>query len=243
MNMRREMTMEEALAAYQRRGEEASRRNQSKTVGWIILYNDEKAHVVRDVKPREYVDVLYNIPIYSWHKKKSARLLYCYDNGHVNVMCPPVLLNGKLRNTRLKQRGYKRNGCNLMRVFVCDKDDYIVICSRDSKGCSYIKAQSLSTRTTHEMMDASGNFFVKDGSPYKWMIVPKELKEWLRTIILNNSSIGYPITVYTRYADLMAFEKCIAELFPPAIVSVQVSAACKTSGGGSFALEEISREC
>ncbi len=220
MNTHREMTLEEVLAAYQKRGEETVLRNQSKTVGWIVLYNDEKAHVTRDVKPHDYIDVLYNIPIYSWHKNKPARLLFCYDNGHVNVMCPQVLWKDKLRTTRMKQGGYNRKGCKLMRVFVCDKNDYIVICSRDSKGRSYIKAQSLSSRTDHGSMNAAGNEFVKEGTPYKWMIVPKELKEWVRPIQQRDTRIGSPLEGYTRYADLVEFEKLAAKLSPPVIVGV-----------------------
>ena len=220
MNTHREMTLEEALAAYQKRGEEAVLKNQSKTVGWIVLYNDEKAHVTRDVKPHEYVDVLYNIPIYSWHKNKPARLLFCYDNGHVNVMCPQMLWKDKLRTTRLKQSGYNRNGCKLMRVFVCDKNDYIVICSRDSEGCSYIKAVSLDSRTVHGSMCAMGNIFVREGTPYRWMIVPAELKAWIHPIIMKHNDIGYPLDTFSRFQDLVAFEQWASTVTASPIVSI-----------------------
>lgn len=220
MNTHREMTLEEALAAYQKRMEKA-RLMTSKTVRWIVLYNDEEAHVSRAVEPRDYVDVLYNIPVHPWHMNKPSRLLFCYDNGHVNVMSPGELLSkGMLRNHRVKKRGYNRNGCKLMRVFVCDKNDYIVICSRDSKGCSYIKAMPLSSRTAHASMSTPGNIFVENGTPYKWIIVPKELKEWIRPIQLRDTRIGYPLEGYTRYADLVEFEKLTAELSPPVIVGV-----------------------
>lgn len=220
MTTHREMTLDEALAAYQKRGEEA-RLLTSKTVRWIVLYNDEEAHVSRSVGPRDHVDILYNIPVHPCHMNKSSRLLFCYDNGHVNVMNPGELLSkGMLRNHRMKKRGYNRDGSKLMKVFVCDKNDYIVICSRDSKGRSYIKAQSLSSRTAHVTMSTPGNIFVEDGTPYKWMIVPKELKEWVRPIQQRDTRIGYPLEGYTRYADLVEFEKLTAELSPPVIVGV-----------------------
>lgn len=214
------MTLEEAQAAYLKRVEDVQQLK-STTVRWIVLYNDEDAHVTRAVEPHDYIDVLYNIPIHPWHMNKPSRLLYCYDNGHVNVMSPGDLLSkGKLRNHRLKKSGYNRKGCNLMGVFVCDKDDYIVICSRDSKARAYIKAMPFSTRDTHDSMSTPGNIFVREGAPFKWMIVPKELKEWIYPISLRNTGLGYPLEGYTRYKDLIAFEKWASKLPAPPIVSI-----------------------
>ena len=212
--------MEEAQAAYLKRVEDVQRLK-STTIRWIILYNDEDAHVTRAVEPYEYVDVLYNIPIYPWHMNKSSRLLYCYDNGHVNVMSPGDLLSkGKLRNHRLKKSGYNRNGCNLMRVFVCNKDDYIVICSRDAKGKAYIKAMPLSTRTTHDSMNTPGNIFVKEGTPYRWILVPAELKKWILPIVMKINDIGYPLNTYNRFQDLIEFEKWALTVEYPPIVRI-----------------------
>ena len=220
MDGRREMTLEKAQAAYLKRVE-AVQRLTSTTISWIVLYNDEEAHVSRSVEPRDHIDVLYNIPIHPWHKNKPSRLLYCYDNGHVNVMCPGNLLTkGMLRTHRLKKRGYNRKGCHLMKVFVCDKNDYIVVCSRDSKGHDYIKAMSLSARDDHDSMSTPGNIFVKEGTPYRWMIVPKELKEWIRPIIRKNTDIGFPLSSYNKLQNLIDFENWASRLTTPPIVSI-----------------------
>ena len=82
--------MKEAQAAYLKRVEDVQRLK-STTIRWIALYNDEEAHVTRSETPHDYIDVLYNIPIPPWHMNKPSRLLYCYDNGDVNIMIPKEL--------------------------------------------------------------------------------------------------------------------------------------------------------
>lgn len=159
------------------------------TVYKIVLYKDGK--VARDVEERLYKDVFYNIPIRPYYYNKKSRLLFCYDNGHVNVMMPWGLLNGKLKAKGLKSNGFKRDtGASLLKVMVCRKDDYLVICSYGGDGKKYIKAMPLENRSLHESMQAAGNIFVKDARPYKWMVVPKTLVYTIAPIIYKSTCIG-----------------------------------------------------
>lgn len=159
------------------------------TVYKIVMYRDGK--VSRDVEERSYEDVKFNVPIRPYYYNKKSRLLFCYDNGHVNVMIPWVLLNGKLKAKGLKSNGFKRNTqATLSKVIVCHRDDYLVICSYGGDGKKYIKAMPLEERTPHEAMDAAGNIFVKDARPYKWMIVPKALVYTISPIIYKSTCIG-----------------------------------------------------
>lgn len=159
------------------------------TVYKIVLYKDGK--VARDVEERLYTDVLYNIPIRQYYYNKKSRLLFCYDNGHVNVMVPWGLLNGKLKAKGLKSNGFKLDSnASLLKVMVCHKDDYLVICSYGRDGKKYIKAMPLENRTCHEAMHAAGNIFVRDARPYKWMVVPKPLMYTIAPIIYKTTCIG-----------------------------------------------------
>ena len=217
MSMHRGMTIEKALQMYTKRVEEM-KLMKTLTVRWIVLYQDGK--VSRDRERREYEGVTYNIPTYPWHYNKQSRLLFCYDNGHINIMSPLELFKDKLRYNGLKSNGYNQNDCKLMRAFVCDKDDFIVICSRDSKGQSHIKAQTLASRKPHGKMDAVGNVFVKDGTPYRWMVVPKEFKSLIAPILLRGSQIGILLDEYRQYAELQKLIQLVFAMSPPAIVCV-----------------------
>ena len=182
------MDIDDKIAdAYLKRSEAVAEKEG--TVYKIVMYKDAK--VSRDVAERPYTDVLYNIPIRPFYYNKKSRLLFCYDNGHVNVMIPWVLLNSKLKIKGLKSNGFKTDTkASLLRVMVCHKEDYLVICSYGGDGKKYIKAMPLEHRTTHGAMDAAGNIFVKDARPYKWMLVPKSLVYTIAPIICRTTCIG-----------------------------------------------------
>lgn len=174
--------------AYRKRSEAVA--GNTNTTYKIVLYKDGK--VSRDVAEREYVDVLYNIRIPPYYYNKKSRLLFCYDNGHVNVMTPHELLNNKLKQKGLKSNGYKMNtAASLAKVIVCRREDYLVICSYGGDGKKYIKAMPLEHRTSHGNMHAAGNIFVKDACPYRWLVVPQALVYTITPIICKTTYIGH----------------------------------------------------
>ncbi|MBQ3217935.1 MAG: hypothetical protein IJB33_03585 [Akkermansia sp.] len=209
----------EIAAAYRKRYEAVAEK--AGTVPKIVLYRDGK--VSRDVEEREYADVLYNIRIHPYYYNKKSRLLFCYDNGHVNVMTPRDLLNGKLKEKGLKSNGYKTNTeASLVKVIVCRHDDYLVMCSYGGDGKKYIKAMPLEGRSSHGDMHLAGNIFVKDARPYKWLVVPGELVYTIKPIICKTTHIGYLQELHRSLVDALLAENAAAmELKPSPIEQLE----------------------
>lgn len=220
MSMHRGMTIEKALRSYTERVEKMNVKR-CRTIRWIALRED--GCVSRETQALDYKNVCFNIPIYPLYRNKQGRLLFCYDDGRVNVIDIKEVFKDKLREKGLKKNGYnKKDGRKLLRAFVCDKDDYLVICSIDAAGKKFIKAELLDKRTPHPNMLTPGNLFVKDARPYKWMVFPGTLKDWLKPIILNGrTDKGTPLESYASFAQLVELDQCAAEMNPPAIVCVQ----------------------
>lgn len=179
----------------------------------IVLYREGK--VAKDTEERHWADVIYNIPIPPYYFNKQSLMLFCYSNGHANVMIPCVVLESKLKAKGIKSNGYKDEpGLSLMNVFVCHKEDYLVILSRTPSGTKMVKAASLLHRKPHTNMHAAGNVFVKDATPYKWMVIPKELKHILQPIICHNSGPGTELAKYP-YASLLEEIEIFADTLEP----------------------------
>lgn len=217
--MQREMILEKALGYYAERVEEINLMKR-KTIRWIALYDD--GCVSRQTQALDYLNVLFNIPIYPLYQNKQGRLLFCYDNGRVCVIDVNEVFKVKLKEKGLKMNGYcKKDDRKLMRACVCDKDDYLVICSIDAKGKKYIKADLIRKRRETPNMHNEGNEFVRDARPYKWKVFPGALKEWLKPIIVSKgTNKGVPLESYALYPQLVELSKLAAEMMPPPIVCV-----------------------
>lgn len=183
----------------------------------IVLYKD--GSVERDTEERVRVDILYDIPIPQYYFNLKSRLLFCYNNGHANVMIPKRLREVKLKEKGSKLRGWKNEpGIFLQQAFVCKEDDYLVIFSSNAEGVKMVKAVSLHRKRPHQAMDAKGNVFVKDARPYRWMVVPKELRPILLPIIFHDSGPGIELMKYGHahlLEEIMAFAE---ELNPAPII-------------------------
>lgn len=167
--------------------------NEGKVWRYITLYRD--GMVSSQTKEIAGEDVFLNIPVGAAFKKKSSRLLLCYDNGCVNVLNPAAIIKEKL--TKVGKRyanGFNRNGgCKLIAALVCDKEDYLVIRSTDSDGKKFIKAVALKEYSVHspKSMDTQGNKFVSVDS-----VTP----ERYQTVKASMQSVIYPfITPPKRY--------------------------------------------
>ncbi len=199
MNTSEQTWLERAREIYLKRQEELI--NRAGSTWRIVLYRD--GSVERDTEERSRVDILFDIPIPQYYFNLKSRLLFCYNNGHANVMIPKRLREVKLKERGAKLRGWKNEtGITLMNAFVCKSDDYLIVFSRNAKGLQMVKAVSLHQKAPHQNMDAKGNVFVKDASPYKWMIVPKEFRPILLPIISRDSSPGIELNNY-RHAELL----------------------------------------
>lgn len=134
-------------------------------------------------------EVLSSIPVGAEYNKANGRLLFCYDNGHVNVMTPGRLKREKLtRDKKLYSNGYyisEEKDVKMLYAFVCHKDDYLVIRSRKANGKEMIKAVQLSNYTSHDAMQTKGNRFLKQelATPISMQIVPASHMSFIYDII------------------------------------------------------------
>lgn len=157
----------ELLTLYQARCPEI---DLSKTVRHICLYSDGRVTRARGSSPCSSLLCSIDIPAFYYNKSK-ARLLFCYDNGCVNIMNPKEQLSDKLHRPGMKSNGYNQ-AAGLQRVFVCEKTDRLVICCRSTDGQEFMRIFRLENRRVHHTMSAAGNQFVKDERPYRWQILP-----------------------------------------------------------------------
>lgn len=209
-------TLEHALSVYEKRHSDVLTKPGS--TRRIVLYRD--GSVAKDTKERAWEDILYDIPIHQYYFNKPGRLLFCYNNGHVNVMRPKSLLESKLKLKGVKANGFKQApGLQLMNAFVCKESDIIVIYSCDGEGRPHIKAMELKNRNVHEnTMNAAGNTFVKDARPYKWMVLPHELWHLVRLILQRGTSIGTPLSSFENAHLLERLDKEVSDNAPCAII-------------------------
>lgn len=145
----------------------------SKTVRHICLYSDGRVTRARGSSPCSSLLCCIDIPAFYYNKSK-ARLLFCYDNGCVNIMNPKEQLSDKLHRPGMKSNGYNQ-AAGLQRVFVCEKTDRLVICCRSTDGQEFMRTFRLENRRVHHTMSAAGNQFVKDERPYRWQILPGQI--------------------------------------------------------------------
>ena len=118
-----------------------------------------------------------DIPTYYFNKSR-ARLLFCYDSGHVNIMNPMEQLNTKLHRPGIKYNGYSQKA-RLARVFVCNKTDKLAIFCRNGSSQESLHIFSLENRTVHKTMNAAGNEFIKNLTPFRWQVIPGIIADYL----------------------------------------------------------------
>ena len=167
MNTTLMLSPSEILTLYR---ESATTPDWNKTVRHICLYSDGRVTRARDNTPCSSLLCCIDIPA-CYYNKSRARLLFCYDNGCVNIMNPKEQLSDKLHRPGMKSNGYNQ-AANLRCVFVCEKTDWLVIFCRSADGQELMRLFRLENRTVHRTMSAAGNQFVKDERPYRWQILP-----------------------------------------------------------------------
>lgn len=176
---------------------------ENKTWRYISLYGD--GTVSSQPKAADGEDVFLNIAVGDAYKKKSSRLLLCYNNGCVNVLNPAAVVSDKL--TKAKRRyanGYNRdNSCKLIAALICDKDDYLVIRSTDSHGKCFIKAVELKDYKVHspQSMSTQGNKFVdlEYGTPERYQIVQASMQSVIYPILSKPRRYGAGFSMDAQY--------------------------------------------
>lgn len=165
---------------------------------YFTLYKDGK--VSQQEETIESDTVLMNIPVGDKYKnkkkskdRKPGRLLLCYDNGCVNVLCPKDVVDNKLTSENRKYaNGYnKENGVKLLKALVCHVDDYLILRSRKSNGMEMLKAVQISNYRVHDAnsMNTRGNLFIKPelAVPYDMEIVPNLDEGFIKDIVCKPS--------------------------------------------------------
>ncbi len=196
-------------AAYRARSEAVAEKHRS--TRWISLYKD--GTVARDVVDRANTDVLYNIPIDTFYLNQKSRLLFCYNDGHVNAMITKELFEKKLKEKGFKSRGFKRDTVRtLVRVIVCHEEDYLVICSKSGR---YIKAIQVKNIRVHKTMDAGGIQCLTDEDPTRWLVAPRELNVTIKPILYKSPVPGKLTDKHRSLVDaLLAQNELAMELSP-----------------------------
>lgn len=179
------ITAEAAFSFYREKGPEI---DWSKTVLHICLYSNGR--VTRARNTHSCSERLCCIDIPQYYTRAGSRLLFCYDNGCVNIMNPKTLLNEKLHRPGIKHNGYNRTAV-LKRIFVCNKTDWLAIYCNAGNQHSCIRLFPLAKRTVHKSMCAAGNQFTGEDTPYRWHILPAQLTDILgitsaRTILRSS---------------------------------------------------------
>lgn len=158
----------------------------------ITLYTD--GSVSQQKKAQGGENVLLNIPVGNDYKKKSDRLLLCYDNGCVNVLNPSDVINKKLNDKKRKYaNGYNNGGdVKLLKALVCHVDDYLILRSRKANGMEMLKAVQISKAyRVHgaNSMQTRGNLFIKPelAVPYDMEIVPSLDEGFIKAIVCKPS--------------------------------------------------------
>ena len=185
----------------------------------IMLYLN--GHASCGLLKRHKDRVIFDIPIPNYYNSRKARLLFCYDSGHVNSMFPREVLLEKLRSkTRVNRRGYRDDGLRtLMRVFVCHKDDILIAFSRDAEGKRYIKAGIIKRLIERANMNAFGDLFIEGARPYRWLVVPRVLVDAINPIRGRSyMPLGLPLEEYPFYKKLLALDDFADRLSPCPIV-------------------------
>lgn len=207
-------------AAYLKRSEEMLAK-EKEVQRRIVLYASGQAS--RSVSEEHIHNVIFNIPIPEFYYNSKSRLLFCYDSGNVNAMVIQYLLDEKIRSkTRFSKHGFNAD-CSrtLVRVFVCRYDDFIVVFSKDEDGKRYIKAKPIGGGVTRYSMNAQGRLLVEGARPYRWMVVPRELKAAVAPIRTGRSAHpGVLLEDYPFYKKLLELDSYADTLTPRPIVKL-----------------------
>lgn len=184
------LSTSEALLLYQEKRPEI---DWQKTIRRICLYNDGRVTRARESRACSSMLCSIDIPTYYFNKSR-ARLLFCYDSGHVNIMNPMEQLNTKLHRPGIKYNGYSQKA-RLARVFVCNKTDKLAIFCRNSSSQESLHIFSLENRTVHKTMSAAGNEFIKNLTPFRWQVIPGIIADYLlpkrKQLVLPHSNELY----------------------------------------------------
>lgn len=140
--------------------------------------------------------MLFNIPVSSSYRKKSARLLLCYDNGRVNVLNPRDVIEMRLlKNGRRYSGGFDASGeATLLAAFVCRAEDYLVIRSRKQDGREMLKAVCIEPCKVRnpQSMSGRGVTFVRPelARTVALHLVPAEHNSFIYKIIARSDKCG-----------------------------------------------------
>ena len=157
----------------------------------ISLYRDGSAS--QQKQAADAADVLFNIPVSTAHKKKTARLLLCYSNGCVNVLNPRDVIETKLTKPGKRYaNGFNQTeDATLLAAFVCEAEDYLVIRSCKENGREMLKAVCIAPYKVHnpQSMHTRGNTFVKEelATTRAYHLVPGEHNSFIYSIISRSA--------------------------------------------------------
>lgn len=178
---------------------------------YITLYQNRQ--VSRQTNKSAEPDVLFNIPFTASCRNRSARLLFCYQSGHVNVLNPGEIVSGKLKTAGRRYANGFNNADTLKAIFVCNADDYLVIRSHKNDGTKMIKALHIKPFSVHDAnsMQTPGNKLldVSNASLDDFEIVRNEEYSFIHPVVVKsrNSNPGILASKWQKVLEFLEKRK------------------------------------
>lgn len=149
---------------------------------WIIWYNDGKWKKQRDKS--EEINVHLQVPIYK--ELKDGLLVFCYDNGKVNVMnLKDFQSKVRMNNLESKKPGWSRKGDKPKNIFLMHPTDFLVGYSIDSDGVEHVKLHSISDYTVTQSAANEGSAFIpQNDKVLQYAVIGAEHKNKVKHLIV-----------------------------------------------------------
>lgn len=176
----------------------------------LTLYRD--GTVSKQKEEVDQPDVLFNIPLTADCENKSARMLFCYDNGCVNILNPGAVVTEKLNQVGQRYCNGFNTGAGLLAVFICSKEDFLIVHSKTKDDVARIKAVAVGNYRVHNphSMQTPGNKILDTNRArvVGFEVVPGCQSSFIYPIIMRarNGVPGYPAQ-NLKYQNVLAFLK------------------------------------
>lgn len=179
---------------------------------WIIWYNNGTWLRQRDKSDEG--NVYIQVPVYK--ELKDGLLVFCYDNGKVNVMKISDFRRGANINKVQQGPGWARTGVRPKDIFVMHPTDFLVGYSVDSDGIQHVKLHSISDyRITASAANEGSAFIPQNSKVLQYAVIGAEHKGKVKHLIVARggraNETGPALTSPTIQDEIEYLKKLLEE--------------------------------